>query len=137
MKNLIEYLLLFLIVILFNSNSLFNIIFIVCSMIIYFTYLIIYFVKNKNRERSKVIPNMDFFISGVMLICLNLVQVFDFTNIIFGIILNIFLLIYIIKSLIRKDYSFNDHIFETKHIFEIYIIIYLINLLINLLVYQI
>ena len=139
MKNLIEYLMLFLIVILFSSNGMFDAIFICASIAIYVLYLIVFLIKNKNEEKGvrSLIPSMDFFISSVMIVCLNLVQELSIANIAFGCFLNAILLCYLCKSLIKKEYSFNKKIYESKHIFDVYVVLYLVNLLIALLIHQI
>ena len=138
MRNLIEYLGLFLVVLFFNNNYYFNIIFTCTSIATYLFYIVLYIIKNKNKEKGikTLIPKKDYLITIILIIFLNLVQVIPFSNIMFGAIINLYFIYYIIKSCIKKDYEFKSNIFESSSLFDAYIVIYLVNMLGSLLIQE-
>ena len=102
MKNLIEYLMLFVIVLLFCPNNFWTFGLCVCSLLIYLLYLICYFKYKKNNKEEKVKQpiEMDFIISIVMIVALNLINKIGVVNLAYGYALVAIFLAHLIKNTI-------------------------------------
>lgn len=126
MKNLIEYLMLFVIVLLFCPNNFWTFGLCVCSLLIYLLYLICYFKYKKNNKEEKVKQpiEMDFIISIVMIVALNLINKIGVVNLAYGYALVAIFLAHLIKNTINKK-SWEENIIKSVNWFDYYSLIYL------------
>lgn len=123
MKSLIEYLMIFLVLLIFSPNNYLSLIYLGFNAILIAVCLIFYsFNKNKSIEISveKKQFNFTLLITVIMMTVINIISDFKIVNLLFGATLSVLFVYYLINSLLKKDYLFNREFIDPKRLFEFY-----------------
>lgn len=126
MKNLFEYMILFIVLVLFCPNNYLSIIYICANLLIMGLVLLIYFRKSREKEPIRKQIKLSYFVSIMGIILINIIMKNEMLNIIIGFIFTFCYLGQFLYSVIRKDYSFKKNILTENFIFDVYSLIYLV-----------
>ena len=134
MKNIVDYLFIFIATVMFLPNNNLTIVYIVCNFLVLITYFIIYLKRDRKGEEKKNFEiNLNLITVLIMLVVVNLFVKLENTNLIFGFAVLSTFIIHILNSIIKKENITARQFLNPNYIFDFYSIIYISNLFMILL----
>ena len=139
MKNLIEYLMIFAVTLFFCSSNYYSFIYIGVAAFLSLFYLLVYYFKvRKGRiKKEKYQIDLSVLVVCLMIATINLVNLMEFSNLIFGAYVSAILFLSTLALAFQKEEMLKKRIFQTNYLFDFYTIIYLCNLIMELLSYEV
>ena len=121
MKKIIEYLMIFIVFLVFLPNNYLTTIYIAYNGIAILIYCAFY-LKNRKNVREKQQFNVSEIINIAFVLCVNLVAQVVYVNIIFAYLISLYFLLTMIVCLLKKDYCFEKQKFYLNPPLDIYFI---------------
>ena len=125
MKNLITYLALFIITLLFSPNNYWTLIYIGISFLICIAYLIFYrlHVKKEGKIKEKIFDG-ELSIILIMIAAINVIVKIECTNLLFGFTLASMFLVNLLKNIFNKT-SWEKDMINPTYLFDYYSLLYM------------
>lgn len=138
MRNLIEYLLVFIVILIFCPNNHWTIGYCVFSIISYAIYLVGYLIYKKSQGIKTVQKqiSLEFLIILLMMIAINLIVKIELSNLIFGYSITAIFSLITLKNFIKKQ-SWEEAIIKPTFLFDYYSLVYLASLILMVVNYEI
>lgn len=136
MKNLIEYLLLFVMSLIFCPNNYWTIIYCILFALTYISFTIVYFIKKKKSDEKPMQISLDFVIISSMIVAVNIIAKVELVNLVFGFTLCIIVLVSLIRNLMNKT-NLEEEIIKPSRIFDYYSLVYMASLIMMIINYEI
>lgn len=128
MYNLLNFIFLFVGMVLFLPNNSFTSIYIIFSLIVFFAFLIVYLISRKKhptfKENWKV--NLYQFMILLMIVVMNSICKYEIINLIYLSVLSTYFLVRMLVLILKKDYLFQNKFLHLNNILEVYTYTYLI-----------
>jgi len=127
MKNLIEYMVLFIVILLFSPNNYFTMMYVILSFIFSLGYFLC-ILKSKGYKGDSKQIDINIILVAIMIITVSLIAKTDYSNLIFGYGC---LLIFIINGIVffLKKEDIKKELFKKSYLFDMYSIIYLASII--------
>ena len=129
MKNMIVYLALFIINVIFCPNNYWTLGYCILSLVLFGGYFISYKHYSKNKERVKEsFLDGDLLIILVMMLSINIIVKIESANLLFGYTLSLIFLIGLVKNILKKS-TWEEQIIKPTQLFDYYSLVYMASLL--------